>query len=189
MVTFEPIFPKTQYGSLHSNYSIITEDKGAGRQFFSRAFPDSTVIGCNGRDDIINQLHKCTEPVLVIADGAAFGFNMPAVLESVTSLCGQLIVLESFEYAILKSGVIHSKDERMLALEKPLVESRQYSSWEQYYTKLLETVSAGTPLAYKKAHLSQGYSNIANIKKILNAYALLQLYEDYEATKESTFFA
>lgn len=33
IVTFEPIFPETQYGNLHTNYSIITEDSEATKGF------------------------------------------------------------------------------------------------------------------------------------------------------------
>ena len=80
---------------------------------------------------------------------------------------------ESFEYVILKSGIVHSKDPRMLTLDEPLVDSRLYSSWEQYYTDLLCYITASTPLAYKKDHLPQEYSNITAAAAILKVYDLL----------------
>lgn len=182
VVTFERLYPVTHYGAMSPTDSIITEDQGAGRQFFSRVFPLATVTGAHGRDDIINKLRKAKQHTLVVADGAAFGFNMPEVYSAVSSCEGALILLESFEYAILKSGIVHSKDVRLDTLDSPEVQSTVYSSWEQYYTDLLIDLTKDSVLAYKKTHLQPEYSKTSNASKILEVYDLPPIQPDISST-------
>lgn len=179
-IEFIPLYPNDSYGNIKLHHKVVTEDKGAGRQFFSRYDSSLDVEGADGRSDIIHHV-PAMEPTLVVADGAAFGFNMATTLPLVQEADGGLIVKESFEYVILKSGIVHSKDSRMLTLDKPAVDSRLYFSWEQYYTELLCGVTAGTPLAYKKEHLPQEYSNPVAAEAILHVYGLNSV--DAEKTK------
>lgn len=170
----------------HSIYPhILTEDSGAGRQFFSRLNTASEVVPADGRSKIKSKLKDISGATLVIADGAALGFNIAEILESVRCSNGCLIAMESFEYAILKSGIVHSKDSRLQSLDNPDVDSVLYSSWERYYTSLLCDLTKNTVLAYKKTHLTPEYSTSANVLKILKVYGL---YDAYSIVSSTNYF-
>lgn len=182
VVTFDRIYSEVCYGVPRFYPHIITEDSGAGRQFFSRLNTASEVISADGRSKIKSRLKDIPGATLVIADGAALGFNIAEILESIKHKGGCLIAMESFEYVILKSGIVHSKDSRLQQLDDPNVDSTVYSSWERYYTSLLCELTRGTVLAYQKAHLTPEYSTNANALKILQTYQLLSAYNSADST-------
>lgn len=182
MVTFKRIYPKVYYGTPKFYPNVLTEDSGAERQFFSRLSIASKVIPADGRSKIKSKLENISGPTLVIADGAALGFNIAEILESIKCSRGCLIAMESFEYVILKSGIVHSRDTRLQSLNNPDVDSVLYSSWERYYTALLCDLTKNTVLAYQKTHLTPEYSKYSNAIKILQAYGLYDVYSTVSST-------
>ena len=79
--------------------------------------------------------------VLVTADGAAFGAVIENCLEYISARTGQRISIwmpESFEYLILKSGLIKSEElHKILESIPDYVDSGEYESWERYFTQFV----------------------------------------------------
>ena len=94
----------------------------------------------------------------MIADGAAFGAmieNCLAYLETRIDLRVSIWLPESFEYLILKSGVIKGA-ELEAVLEEPAdyIDSLQHESWEQFFTDLLISLTKDTAAKYSKEVLN-----------------------------------
>ena len=78
-----------------------------------------------------------------------------------------LFVPESFEWIILKSGVV--KDvEKILEHPEDFADSTEFFSWEQFFTKLLTEKTKGTYLKYSKRKLNPNYLSESIKNKILN---------------------
>ena len=95
----------------------------------------------------------------MIADGAAFGPEMDEVhLYARTHSNVYVYLPESFEWLILSSGLIDgNRVGDMLAHVEDFVESREYFSWEQFFTSFLVQETAGTNLHYSKGKLNPIY--------------------------------
>ena len=111
------------------------------------------------------------EAVLAIADGAAVGSQMNLVGELLERQKNFfLFAAESFEWLILQSEIINDKEIKNI-LENPenFIESKDFFSWEQFFTKLLIEKTNGTYLKYLKRKLNQNYisENVKN--KILDS--------------------
>lgn len=136
---------------LYSNYPVaennradivVTEDSNSGYQFFSSLFWKKHVVSAAGNSsvpDVIQDLQG--GDVLVIADGAAFGAVIENCLEYISARTGQRISIwmpESFEYLILKSGLIKSEElHKILESIPDYVDSGEYESWERYFTQFV----------------------------------------------------
>ncbi len=141
---------------------IITEDSNSGFEFFlqlaaNRELSCKTAGGKTGIYAAV--LENRENSVLVVADGAAFGSEMNRMRE--LQRIGFKLVLylpESFEWLILKSGLIDGSRIRMI-LEAPeeFIESREYFSWERFFTALLTTETRETYLQYTKKHLNDRF--------------------------------
>lgn len=85
-----------------------------------------------------------------------------------------LYLPESFEWLILSAGVLkNAAMEKILKNPSEYVESRNYFSWERFFTALLIEETKGTYLAYFKRNLNPVYLNesiktaiLSQIKKI-----------------------
>ena len=68
------------------------------------------------------------------ADGAAFGSEIDRILKLQSSANFRLCLPESFEWLILKSGLIKS-DDIAAVLERPseFIESADFFSWENFF--------------------------------------------------------
>lgn len=65
---------------------------------------------------------------------------------------------ESFEWTLLRSGLIPSNDiPKILEDPSSYIESRDYLSWERFFTDVLIKYSAGTRYTYRKAKLNEQY--------------------------------
>lgn len=74
---------------------------------------------------------------------------------------------ESFEYLILKSGLIESKDlEDILVFPSDYIESKKYESWEDFFAQLLISLTETKPYKYSKTLLNEYYIQDRNVKKI-----------------------
>ena len=154
---------------------IITEDIRSGYQFF-KTITDKIGIKCisaDGKSNIYKVINRYPDKnVVVIADGAAFGAEIADIVEQQTLRPRKLAIFlpESFEWLILKSGVVKNIDVNKIDHPEQYADSTLYMSWEQYFTDLLiETTKESDYMQYTKSHLSDYYiqeKNIAEITKI-----------------------
>jgi len=119
---------------------IITEDSKSGNQFFKNAVKDMGIecIPAGGKSGIKKLLGEYKDlNIIVVADGAAIGPEMESFVKAQELSYGKLALFlpESFEWLILKSGVIGEIEE--LNETYNYVDSTKYKSWEQYFTYLL----------------------------------------------------
>lgn len=153
---------------------IITEDSNSGFQFFQGICERDgqiTCISASGKSNIFAAVVKYPdEKILVIADGAAFGSEMEKLMQLIKTDSNVALYLpESFEWLILKSGLI---EENSIAdiLEHPedYIESKDYFSWERYFTALLIQNTQGSHMKYAKRQLNHVYLQEKVSDKILS---------------------
>ena len=117
-----------------------------------------------------------TEETCIIADGAAIGAEMNLLSNKIEEKQNvHLYLPESFEWLILNSDLLQDKEVRKI-LENPedYIDSTEFFSWEQYFTKLLIQKTEGTYLQYKKAKLNPSYLQDKNKNKILESIQGIQ---------------
>ena len=143
--------------------TIVVEDSHAGYEFFSGITGSSDIhcLSAEGADHIFALLQelKDVESLTVIADGAAFGSQIGRIFQLMQRRKGiRLYLPESFEWLILSADVLNDSDVRMI-LEHPsdYIDSREYFSWERFFTALLTEKSHGTWLQYSKSKLNPVY--------------------------------
>lgn len=162
-------------GKIEASETVLTEDSNSGYELFSYIAQRSGTqcISAQGKSNVFSALNCFTDRrMLVIADGAAFG----AELEKIYRLMEQrpnkitLYLPESFEWLVLKSGVLGSQTPReILGNPAAYIESSLYFSWEQYFTDLLVHLTQETVLRYNKGKLNPAYLQSTNVEKILEA--------------------
>lgn len=162
------------YGDTYSDNemvpdTLIVEDSNAGYDFYKKT-TRMQVISAEGNSNTFAALlaHKEGKR-LVIADGAAFGAEIDRVLKEIRREGNaRLFLPESFEWLILKSGLIDKNYVKNI-LEEPsdYIESEKYFSWEQYFTALLTDQTLGTYLQYNKKKINPAYLNKNAADKIL----------------------
>lgn len=141
---------------------VITEDSNSGYQFFSQVCRENK-LSCesmNGKSNVFHYLNKHKdEKMLVIADGAAFGSEIDRVLQLIERRKNVALYLpESFEWMILSTGILkNSQVENMVNDPSEFVESREYFSWERFFTAVLIEATKDTYLAYAKRKLNVAY--------------------------------
>ena len=152
---------------------LITEDSNAGYEFFDAVGREAGIscLSAAGKSNLYKMLRKQkNEKICVIADGAAIGPEMNRLYE--LSLQNPNIVLyfpESFEWIILRSGLIDGKElQKILSEPENHIESREFFSWEQYFVRLLIDYTADGHLRYSKKKLNEVYLHEKNRKAILS---------------------
>lgn len=169
---FYPIYPEFVPAEPAAETILITKDSRSGFQFFRRACGQIRCESAEGNAGIYQKLLSMQEEkqLIVIADGAAFGAYVGAVV-SFAKAQGQTMLYfpESFEWMILRSGVVSDANiKEILSHPEDFIESSVFFSWEQYFTNLLETKTAGDPVrAYRKEALSPYYLEGRNRELIL----------------------
>jgi len=95
----------------------------------------------------------------VIADGAAFGSEMEKLVRLINGYSNIALYLpESFEWIILKSGVIEdSKIIEKLKHPENYIESKKFFSWERYFTAQVIQCTQDSYLKYSKKQLNPVY--------------------------------
>ena len=152
---------------------VITEDSNSGFDFF-KAVCEERKIPCEsagGKSNLLRLLdHAGKEAVCMIADGAAIGPEMNRL--STYALKSQNIHLyfpESFEWLILKSGLIQGHDiPAMLEHPEDYADSTEFFSWERFFTRLLTEATKDSYLQYSKAQLNKVYLHNRNKQAILD---------------------
>ena len=170
---FYHLYQENDYHQTFKPEQMITEDSNSGYQFFQAVCEKENEIQCvsaQGKSNIFTTVLKNSDKkVLVIADGAAFGSEMEKIMKLIKHHPNMALYLpESFEWLILKSGLI--EDESIVTiLEHPeeYVESKEYFSWERYFTSLLIQKTQDSYLKYSKSNLNPVYLQNNEMKKIL----------------------
>lgn len=137
---------------------IITEDSNSGNDFFSKTCNSNIkCISAKGKSKVYKSIvdNPNERGLLVIVDGAAFGCEMEAVIQCMKEYKNGKVYLytpESFEWLILKSGII-SVSQNKLEDTYNYIESKDYFSWENYFCSLLKETTADTKYKYAKKSL------------------------------------
>lgn len=157
---------------------VIAEDSNAGFEFFSGLCDEKIeCISANGKSNVFKALQEHREEwVLVIADGAAFGCEMEKVMQLIK--IGRRIVLylpESFEWLILNAGIFDDSElKAILNAPSEYVDSKEFFSWERFFTDLLVKKSRGTYLQYNKRSLNKAYLQEKIKNKIVNTMSPIE---------------
>lgn len=156
-----------------SPQKIIVEDSNSGYDFFKDicAVRNIDCISANGKSNINSLLcENDKEEICVIADGAAIGPEMANLYKKVIESENiKLYLPESFEWLILTSGIIKNNDvDKILNSPENFIDSKEYFSWEQYFTKLLMSKTENTFMQYRKSKLNPVFLHDKNKKAILD---------------------
>ena len=141
---------------------VIAEDSNSGYSFFKDAFGKRGIrcVSARGKSNIVSEIMKTPRDtrILVIADGAAFGPEMENVLKAGYLRKVEIFLPESFEWLVLKSGLIDGKEvQNILDSPSDYIESREYFSWERFFNALLVERTRDSYLAYNKKKLNPAY--------------------------------
>lgn len=141
---------------------IIVEDSNSGYEFFDHVCKEKRILceNAGGKSKIIDFLQGSTfKNLLVIADGASIGPEMNELFQYMkTHPCTRCYLPESFEWMILKSGIIDGNAvQDILQHPQDFIESQEYFSWERFFTSLLMQYTQGTYLQYSKHKLNEAY--------------------------------
>ena len=80
----------------------------------------------------------------------------------------KLYLPESFEWLILSSGLIEDNSVMdIISHPERLIESREYFSWERYFTEQLIQLTQGSYLKYAKRQLNPVYLQEKIMYKVL----------------------
>ena len=148
--------------------SAVTEDSNSGNQFFSSLYGQNCT-SANGKTNIKRYLQAAdsNHPVLAIVDGAAFGPEIAQCVETIlwNDNGSAIYAPDSFEYLLLKSGIQDCPSE---VLEKTYdyADSKEYVSWEEFYTVFLSDTTQNTVYQYSKSHIPKSYLTKGNIEKV-----------------------
>lgn len=158
---------------------FIVEDSNSGYEFF-KAISDEKNLECEsagGKSNIFSKIKNVkNREVCVIADGAAIGPEMNGLYEiSHKKKNIHLYLPESFEWIVLKSGLIDDREIRKI-LETPelFIDSKKYFSWERFFTNLLIEKTKNSYLQYRKSAINKTYLHSKNKEKILNCIEVIQ---------------
>ncbi len=155
----------------NAEYVLLVEDKRSGYQFFSSLTNNCIGVGGNSNffSDIIKEGKNKT--VYVIADGAAFGAYLNDILELKKRNYNLSIYMpESFEWLILKSGVVSSGNVKDV-LEHPedFIDSGKYITWERFFCDYLcEVTKDDMVKQYSKKYLTDYYLSAPSKKSIVS---------------------
>ena len=151
---------------------FVIEDSNAGYEFF-KAVSDENHILCesaNGKSNVFSKIKDDKEQsICVVADGAAIGPEMNGLYSlSKRNTNIHLYLPESFEWIILKSGLLTEKEiQQILDTPEEYIDSKDYFSWERYFTRLLIDKTQGSYLQYRKSKLNESYLHEKSKKAIL----------------------
>ncbi len=169
---FYHLYQTTEFHYPVKPESVITEDSNSGFQFFQNICEKGGQI-CSSADgksnifaEVVNHLNK---KILVVADGAAFGSEMEKLVRLIKAYSNIVLYLpESFEWIILKSGVIENSEiTEMLKHPEDYIESGDFFSWERYFTALIIQSTQDSYLKYSKKQLNPAYLHEKILDRIL----------------------
>ena len=163
---------------------VITEDSNSGYDFFVEVSKQYELEceSANGKSNIKNIIDDSINNDLrtvIIADGAAFGNEMQQVMKLLKQHNNYSLYLpESFEWIILKSGVINDNAINDI-LENPsnYIDSKEYMSWERFFTEILKEKAENIPgnISYSKSRLNSFFKQRSIVDKILHTMEKIKL--------------
>lgn len=152
---------------------VVVEDSNSGYDFFRAlcSTNDITCVSAGGKGNIYRLLReRKEEDILVIADGAAFGPEIAYVSTLSRFKKIRLFLPESFEWLILNSSLFDDRSTRdMLLHPADYIESADFFSWEQFFTKELIDKTRDGYLAYAKKCLNSAYLQPREMSAIVDA--------------------
>lgn len=153
--------------------TVIVEDSHSGYEFFKSICSDAgiTCKSAQGKSNLKDTIRSTANMnALVIADGAAIGSEMNELYQFMKHSPGLKCYLpESFEWIILKSGLIDGRTVQEILLHpEDYIESKKYFSWERYFTSILTQYTQGTYLSYSKRTLNKAFLHEKSKEAILN---------------------
>ena len=172
------IYPKSHDHNTITPEVILTEDSNAGYQMF-HAICTENQISCTsaeGKSNIASYLlSNKNDCIFAIVDGAAFGADIKSVMHALTINTHSYVwTPESFEYLILQSGIFHEETlQKILNSPGEYIESGDFSSWERFFTRLLEELTKNTIYAYNKKHLNPNYLTKGNLEKMKHTLPII----------------
>lgn len=141
---------------------VVTEDSNSGFQFYNEIASELGIecISAHGKSNIFNIINNYADKnVVVIADSAAFGAEMGNIVAEQVLRPRKIAIFlpESFEWLILKSGIVDVESDQVEHPEK-YADSQKYMSWERYFTDLLITTTKDVEYqSYSKKNLKEFY--------------------------------
>ena len=157
---------------LYENVVIVTEDTGSGYQFFTKSLHSKcSAAGSNSKFYKLLRSMLPEQKIVMVADGAAFGAYVDSLLDlRDMGYSISMYLPESFEWIILKSGVIKTDNvNEVLANPERYIESSVYFSWERFFADYLRNSTKSDPMRrYDKGKLSEYYTKGQVRKDILN---------------------
>lgn len=149
---------------------VITEDSNSGYECFGLIYSDKC-ISANGKSGIYDLIHSNKEKSqLIIVDGAAFGSEISKIyryLKANNKIQCVIYAPESFEFIVLEAGVVDVQED-MLIKTYEYADSREYFSWEDFYTSLLIELTKDTPFRYDKSRLGEAYKSLNVLNRIID---------------------
>lgn len=151
---------------------IITEDSNSGFQFFSEIAKQNGIecVSAGGKSNINLLVNNyINKNVAVIADGAAFGADMKSMVQRQRLAVNKIAIFlpESFEWVILKSGLVNDPEWEAVTIPENYIDSSKYISWERYFTDLLTVVTKESDFqVYSKHRLEKFYLHEKSVQKI-----------------------
>ncbi|MCD8023144.1 MAG: translation initiation factor 2 [Lachnospiraceae bacterium] len=173
--TFQDLYSNFPMPENNRLENVLTEDSNSGYEFFQNVFIKSKVTYAGGNSNIAKEIENNRNgDLLVIADGAAFGAMIEDCMEVLVNQKNIRISLwlpESFEYLILKSGIVSSPElTDVLDFPSDYADSSQYISWERFFTDLLVSLTKDTVFPYSKHHLARYYLTDACKQQIIDEF-------------------
>ncbi|MBQ9015773.1 MAG: translation initiation factor 2 [Firmicutes bacterium] len=147
--------------------TVITEDSNSGFDYFNLLFPKKC-ISSHGKARVQDMIRKeQRKTMLIIVDGAAFGSEIGKVMRYIKSnhIKCALYAPESFEYLVLSAGLF-DVPKSVLGETYLFADSKQYMSWESFYTSYLTDMTRNTIFQYGKMSLPAYYRSEGNVRKI-----------------------
>lgn len=160
---------------------IITEDSNSGFQFFSEIAKQNGIecVSAGGKSNINLLVNNyINKNVAVIADGAAFGADMKSMVQRQRLAVNKIAIFlpESFEWVILKSGLVNDPEWEAVTIPENYIDSSKYISWERYFTDLLTVVTKESDFqVYSKHRLEKFYLHEKSVQKIKDSIQGLDL--------------
>lgn len=157
---------------------VLFEDTNSGYEFFNKIIPERiSCYSAGGKAKIRSAIKDYYgKRLLIIADGAAFGSEMGELyLYMKTHPEVSMYLPESFEWIVLSSGLIDGK--RILDIvehTEEYLESSEYFSWEQFYTKLLVQETKDGYLHYNKSKLNDNYLHAKEKMALLDTMNIIK---------------
>lgn len=167
------IYSTEVFFSKHKPEAVVVEDSNSGYEFFYTVCAENGIrcTSAGGKSNLKSAVSKLgSEPTLVIADGAAIGSEMNELYQL---MCYKPMIKcylpESFEWLVLKSGMIDGKKvQDILNNPEDYVESQIYFSWERFFTELLMEYTENSYLKYSKSRLNKAYLHDKMKKAIID---------------------